>query len=424
MKPKLLFALTLVVLMRYGLHALFVPAYDGPDEPFHLARAFAFSRGPFIDALLGGELPADLVDAISNRPCGNDLSRVFHCKLFPSQGSCFNVLREPDRTPAGSSIRERNYENQQPPLYYAITGLIQRALRIDKPDHVLLFARLLSVCFVALALYGPLRRIARDRPPALAYLFLLALLLPGAAEALARASNDAFLFLWVALTLAALSSDKRWPVLCSLLAVGPLIKLTAFPVVVFAVAYLWRQGRRRTAAACLVASLIVLPVQWARGWLHGVTYTYGAQSLGENLGRTCVGLLQSGWGLAKTAFWVGGWTAFRPPWILVAAAATVVVLALALLRPIQLRFYPEHAIAAGVALAGTIFIAVGNRRFVGAWGGLCGWYLWGWSPWIATYLSDTSMPVRVARTPLVVAVIVLVIAANVVWFFCALRAYG
>jgi hypothetical protein len=424
MRRRLLFALGATVLGMFALHCFFVPAYDGPDEPFHLARVLAFSRGPFVAALQGAELPADLAASVSRRPCGPDLSRVFDCRRFPSKGSIFNLLSEAGGRSAGSAILERNYENQQPPLYYAVAGLMQRGLGIDEPDHALLFLRLLSVFFVAIALFGPLRVLSRDWPPALAWLFLLALLVPGAAEALARGSNDAFLFLWVAVVLAALRRERPWYVLALLLAAGPLIKLTAFPVVAFAVVRLWRSGRRRTAGAALAASLTVLPVQWARGWLLGATYTYETRSLGEGVGQVCVGLLRSAWGLVKSAFWVGGWTAFRPPWALVAAAVVVVALALVILRPIRLRPWPEHALAAAVAVAGTIVIAVGNRRFAGSWGGLCGWYLWGWSPWIAAYLSDTSLPTRVERTPLVVAAIAVILAANVVWFFYAVAAYG
>lgn len=424
MRPRLLVALGAIVVARFVLHVFFVPAYDGPDEPFHLARVLAFSRGPFEAALRGAVLPADLVDSVSRRPCGADLSRVFHCERFPSKGSVFNLLAKAPAGSGTSAIRERNYENQQPPLAYIVAGLMLRGLRIDEPDHALLFLRLLSVFFVAVALFGPLRTLSRDRPPALAGLFLLALLVPGAVEALARGSNDAFLFLWVAAVLAARARKRSWVVLVLLLAAGPLIKLTAFPVVVFVVVSLWRSGRRHTAMAGLAASLAVFPVQWARGWLLGATYTYGPQGLGEDFGQVCVGLLRSAWGLVKTAFWVGGWTAFRPPWALVAAAVTVVALALATLRPIRLRAFPEHALAAAVAALGTVVIAVGNRRFAGTWGGLCGWYLWGWSPWIAVYLSDTSAPARAPCTALVLAAIGVVLAANVVWFVYALRAYG
>lgn len=424
MKPKILFALALVVVAKYALHSLFVPAYDGPDEPFHLARALAFSRDPFIAAFHGADLPYDLVDAVSNRPCGNDLARVFGCRPFPSPHSPFNILEHPKKTATRTLNFERNYENQQPPLYYAVAGFTLHALRVDMPDHALLVGRLLSVCFVAFALYGPLWRVARGRPPALAYLFLLVLLVPGAAEGLARASNDALLFLWAALLIAALLRNAPSPVLLALVLLGPLVKLTAFPVVAFAVVHLWRFGRRQVAVGCLVASSVVIPVQWARGWLHGVTYSYAAAPFGETLGQMCIGLLRSGWGLVKTAFWVGGWTAFRPPWELVAAVVMLVVVALILSPPVRFLSYPEHVLACCVAFLGTLFVAVGNRRFAGTWGGLCGWYLWGWAPWIALLFSDSTTTIRVPHTPFVIAAVLLVIASNAVWLSCALAAYG
>ncbi|MFN2387068.1 MAG: hypothetical protein ABR576_12445 [Thermoanaerobaculia bacterium] len=47
-----------------------------------------------------------------------------------------------------------------------------------------------------------------------------------------------------------------------------MIKLTAIPLVVFAVAALWLRSKR-AAIAGGVASLAVFPVQLARGWRWG-----------------------------------------------------------------------------------------------------------------------------------------------------------
>ena len=423
-RQRVLLALAALVVLKYIFHAFLIPAYDGPDEAFHLARVLAFSRASCVVAFRGGALPDDLVQAVANRPCGADLARVFQCEQFPVKGSLFNILSRAEPRAPKHLAAPGNYEDQQPPLYYALAGLLLRPFAPLTPDVALLLVRSLSVLFVALALFGPLRVIVRPYTPEMGCAFLIALLLPGAAEALARGSNDALLFLWVATMFFLLPRTRSNLVLCAGLAIGPMIKLTAFAVVAVLVVRLWRFGKRPAAAVGLAASFLVLPIQWLRGWLHGATYTYAAHGLGETWWQSCVGLMRTGWGLAKTAFWVGGWVAFRPPWELVAVTVMVVGVSLVVLRPFHFAKKPEHAVGLAVAAIGTVFIAIGNRRYAGTWGGLCGWYFWGWSPWIATYLYETRNPADVPYGPLATVGVLVVLLANVSWAMRAVLAYG
>ena len=104
----------------------------------------------------------------------------------------------------------------------------------DSPERALLACRILGAAFVALAVFGPLRRLARTRPRSFSFAGLLLLALPGASESLARCANDGAIFLWSAAVLACLDAAAPTAVLCALLAAGPLLKPTAFPVVAVA----------------------------------------------------------------------------------------------------------------------------------------------------------------------------------------------
>ena len=63
----------------------------------------------------------------------------------------------------------------------------------------------------------------------------MVLLIPGGAESLARCANDALVFAWAALVVWDLEFERRAWVQPLLSALGPLIKLTAIPIVALAV---------------------------------------------------------------------------------------------------------------------------------------------------------------------------------------------
>jgi hypothetical protein len=293
----------------------------------------------------------------------------------------------------------------------------------------LLVLRILSVACVAAALLGPLRRLSRARPPGLSAGVLLLMLTPGAAEALARASNDGALFLWAALCLDALERRARAPVLLALLAVGPLLKLTALPIVAFALVELAAQRRTRLAGLGALASLCVFPIQAARGWLWGGTYEFNRAALTPghigSLSDILLGLARSAYTFAKTTFWLGEWSFFRAPQLLVAAFFLLVACALLAARrrvpPLRL---PAHAAAFVAAAGGLLAFVVGNRLFYGHWGGVGGWYAWGWLPWLALAASDLASIPRRAGAWLLAALAAFVLVSNVLWFAVAWPLYG
>ena len=74
--------LAFAVVLRMTFHAVFLPAFEGPDEPYHLARAMAFGTGPLRQALSGAPVNAAIVEAVRGKPCCLSLHRAFGCPLF------------------------------------------------------------------------------------------------------------------------------------------------------------------------------------------------------------------------------------------------------------------------------------------------------------------------------------------------------
>lgn len=427
-----LWALRLSVLCLLSLHALFTPVYEGPDEPFHLARARLFATAPLSEALAGRSIDAALLRSMRAWPCGPSMQAAIHCPEYGGEKASFNLLRAGRST---ASIEDQalisNYQAHQPPLYYLGAALLLKLFAPaigTAPEAQILLLRLAAVLLVGYILCFPLRKLGKGRVR-LEALLLSAMLLPGAAESLVRVSNDVGVFAWSVLLLAALSSDLRLRLglMALLAAVGPLIKLTALPVVGFAAVLVWQKSDWRRGLLVGAAGLAVFPLQWLRGWAWGGTLE--ANSRWSDLGSTSevlVGLLHSAATFLKTAVWLGGWSFFRPPdWLALAAPVCCLLL---LGRTTQLRNRRRDLAAhlAGLALVGAGFLAfaLGQRRIFGVWGGVGGWYFWGWAPWLAQ-LADDTLEIRPQREPsLIAGAVVLSTAIHLLWFATAYRLYG
>ncbi len=418
------------MLAHLTLHAFFSPVYEGPDEPFHLARARAFAQGPFAEALAGEVVDGDLVHSLRAWPCGPALHAAFDCPSFGREKATFNIV-EPARRAGGDGGASSNYQAHQPPLYYlaaaSVLGLFAPAIG-TAPESQVLLLRLAAVLLVGCVLGFPLRRLGKGNAH-FETLLLLALLLPGAAESLIRVSNDVAVFAWSVLVVAALSRRERIRTgeLAWLAALGPLSKLTAFPVVAVAAVVGWRARGWRSGLLIAVSGLAVLPLQWLRGWAWGGTLEANTPlgALGS-LPEIFVGLAHSAATFLKTAIWLGGWTFFRPPvWLLVAIpllGLIVIVRCLRLRSPMTNR--GAHLAGGLLAAAGFVAFALGQRQIFGVWGGVGGWYLWGWAPWLALFASD-MLEVRPERVrELILGTLATAAILNAAWFAVAFRIYG
>lgn len=426
-------AATLLVILRLFFHAVYSPVFEGPDEPFHLGRVVVFARGLGAAAWQGRELPPEIVAAIRSVPCGPDLSRAFGCERFGASPAAFNILTRIATAPSAERSVAPNYEAHQPPLWYLLAGTLLRAASAawhgfeTDVTAQLLMVRLLAVACVAAALLGPLRPIAVGHEGVLAVALLLLLLVPGASESLARCANDAAVFLWSAVVMAAIFRRSRTPVLVALVTLGPLLKLTAFPVVAVVLAWLWRERGRASALLGAAAAGVVVVVQAARGWAWGGTVelnVFRAMQPHSWL-DTGVGLARSLYTFAKTTVWLGGWSVFRPPaWWLGVLVALVAWLVLSIRKRVERPLPTPHLFGLAVAGVGVLVFAFGQRRLFGEWGGLGGWYAWGWFPWLFTAAVETfEVPPDLEKSTLAVVALFGVLT-NCLWFASAGGIYG
>ena len=387
-----LFAL---VALRFLGQALFVPSFEGPDELYHLARITAFAEQPFGAAFKGVATDGQIIAAVQARPCCTSLHQHFGCRLFGRETACFNLLRP--LPPAAAAPLVQNPENNQPPLYYALVGSALRLAapvlgdRTRWPEVRLLIARLVAVVLVVIGLWILLSLLFSGGEWMAAAGLLVWMLMPGASESLARCSNDAAVFLWAAGAVTAVYRRAPSVAIAALAAVGPLLKLTAFPIVAFIVVALWVSKRRVAAAAAGVSSLLVFPIQALRGWYWGGTYEINTpgRAVDETGWQTLAGVGRSAYTFFKTAFWLGNWSFFRPPLVLLIAFLIALVLWVALARYRRgSTLRAAHLATAAACAFGALLFFVSHRRFWGDWGGVGGWYLWSWMPWLTVAASD------------------------------------
>ena len=145
----------------------------------------------------------------------------------------------------------------------------------------------------------------------------------------------------------------------------------------------------------------------------------------ESLWGWAAGFARSSYVLVKTSFWAVGWSLLRPPTILVVFALALILAAgWACRRAPAPRWLAAHSAAALVLAAGFLVFAAVSRQQYGVWGSVGGWYLWNWSPWIATAASDLfTIDTRSGRS-LLAAECLFVAAANAAWFAVAVPHFG
>lgn len=166
------------------------------DEPAHL---------DYVHRAEAGEVPR-MGDRLSPRVVENIL-----CRDLPADqpGAC--AARDPQPEQLGADGFQ--YEAQQPPVYYVVTGALRQVVALGPSDDLLLTARLTGAAWLfagLLALWLALARL-RVRPLAAATILAVPLVSPAVVYHSATVTNDAAVLLLGALAVHLLLDSVRRP---------------------------------------------------------------------------------------------------------------------------------------------------------------------------------------------------------------------
>jgi hypothetical protein len=432
MSRKISLALVTVLALRFVFHAFYLPVFEGPDEPFHLARMVSFVDGSIAEGWRGETVSPVIVSSVESHPCCNDLARAFGCPPFGEEPAEFNIL-DFDTTDQSSAV-VANYEKHQPPIYYVLGAVVLSGSSALFPSSIseapslrLLIARLFSLTLVLIALIGPIRSLASHYGNNWYAALLLVLFVPGASESLVRCANDSAVFLWAALLMWALVRKAESRIFIALAMIGPLIKLTTLPIVGIAVVWAWFNRPRWHAMMIAIASSLIVPLQWFRGFRWGgtVELNYSSQAVAEPLQNQVLGFVRSSYTFLKTTVWLGEWSFFRAPvWVLIAASLFLVIVILSLRFQKPTGSLAPHVTGVVLAIAATSYWFISHRAFWGQWGGVGGWYAWGWYPWVAVLAGDLFSIDRSRRFLIIGGGAILLFIINIAWFVFAHRLYS
>ena len=247
--------LAAIIVVALGLalsshYAIRTPAWQYPDEPAHYNYAFNLaSTGQLVEIKAGDW----------------DQERLEHLKA--------------NRFPAGEDLDWIQYENHQPPLYYALVGWLSTIEPAASADQRVYAMRLLTALLGCLALALAYRFMGILLPADIwtrLFATLVFAAIPMHAAMLGAVNNDALgeviaggLLVATSVALIGDLTYRRALLIGVLIALALLTKVTIYPVAgVCAVAILWTIWRRGSGAArwgltlVMAASSVVLSGWW------------------------------------------------------------------------------------------------------------------------------------------------------------------
>jgi hypothetical protein len=264
----LLLCFAAAVLARLLLQVAAMPPYSGLDELFHVARvAFRLESGREpTDSELA--LPAYLASSVYESPQGTPPNRPAVLPSFALAGPAWPGMVDRGLTirgnvPLDTAERrigfERNYEAQQPSLYYVLAAPIVRILPERTAASELRVLRLFSMLF-ALITIGATAAIGY-RTFGNAGLLAAALLpsLPTWQTLVMRAGNDAIACAAIAVALAISLSDPKsaggWTLEALMWSIAAAAKLYSWPMVPLLAMIWYAQKASRVRVAIVTIAL-------------------------------------------------------------------------------------------------------------------------------------------------------------------------
>jgi 4-amino-4-deoxy-L-arabinose transferase-like glycosyltransferase len=210
---------------------------------------------------------------------------------------------------------QRQYEGQQPPLYFAVMALPYRATRGWPLERQALLLRLLSVLLASAAIplaWSMARRVAAARGAALAAAAFVAAM-PAVAIFMAHVGNDALAFPLMTLALwAVVRPHPRW--ILAGAALGAALLAKGYALVLIPVFLLCALRERRMLGALAIAGLFA-------GWWYAGTLAATGTLAGDQMavasrsgaGAKLAAIPHVNWlrvadSGAVTHIWIGGWS--------------------------------------------------------------------------------------------------------------------
>ncbi|MBS1855465.1 MAG: glycosyltransferase family 39 protein [Acidobacteria bacterium] len=275
---------------------------------------------------------------------------------------------------------QRQYEGQQPPLYYAVMALPYRLTRGWPLERQVLLLRLLSVLLASAAIplaWSMARRVAAARAAALAAAGFVAAS-PAVAIQMAHVGNDALAFPLMTLALwAVVRAKPRW--VLGGAALGAALLAKGYALVLAAVFLLMALRDRRMWGALAIAAVLA-------GWWYGGTLASTGTLAGDQMAvasrsgaaTKLAAIARVNWprvadSAAMTHIWIGGWSFLQVrSWMyrVWEALALLAVVGLALLGR---RADPRLVAAQVLFVLATCFFSLNAFVATGMSAGV-GWY--------------------------------------------------
>jgi len=275
---------------------------------------------------------------------------------------------------------QKQYEAQQPPLYYAVLAIPFRLTHGWPLERQVLFLRLLSVLLASVAIplaWSMARGVAAARGSAVGVAALLAAM-PAVPMFFARAGNDALAFPLMTLAMWALvRARSRWVVAGLALGAAMLSKGYALVLLpVFALAAL----RDRKMAAALAIALVTA------GWWYAANVAATGTIAGDmmevashaGIGAKLAAMPRVEWlrvldSGAITHIWIGGWSFLQVrSWMYRVWEAIAILAVVGLLR-LGRRADPLLVASQGLFILAMVWFSLNTFMAMGTSAGV-GWY--------------------------------------------------
>lgn len=383
-----LFLIWICFLARAGWHAVFLPLWEGFDEWAHVAYIQRLAGGQGLPLPGHTRITREVQASLSLTPMPAvplSAPHVTHAEYWRISSAERAAMRRkleslPRQWAAEEAVEgEKNYEAQQPPLYYVLLAPLERALRGQPLPVRVLILRLAGVLLASLMIFLIFAGVRRAAGPQLGIAAAaLAAAMPLPAMTAARVGNDALsmvlfsVLFWAVLRAGPGAGLPQAIATGCLLGAGLLTKayfLTALPALAALSAWRALHDKQRRLSVLQQAGAVFGAAALISFWWYWRNHTLtgswsGLQQVAADRAATASALLrlalQADWRrFAETAFnthlWIGHWSFLQVRGWMYDVLLAAYALAAAGLLVLFLRRRPEQPPARGAAAVALLF---------------------------------------------------------------------